>query len=100
MVIEECGVIGEVTVKPDAKDNGGKPSLHISFMPTGQLGSGAKFVEAKVLTINDTVHGMRPGSMAAFRFEGVQMVMNQYGKWNIRAETVRPIKPPELKPVV
>src|SRR6185369_12857760 len=93
MVLEEAGVIGEVSVKVDAKDNGGKPSLHVSMMPTGELGKGAKFLEAKVLNINDTVHGFQPGQKAALRFDGVQMVMNQFGKWNIRAETVKILDP-------
>ena len=98
MVLEECGVIGEVLVKADMKDNGGNPSLHISMMPTGELGLGAKFLEAKVLTVNDTVHGFRPGQKVALRFEGVQMVMNQFGKWNVRALTVRPLPLP-VQPV-
>jgi hypothetical protein len=97
MVLEECGVIGEVSVKPDAKDNGGNPSLHVSMMPTGELGKGAKFLEAKVTTVNDTVHGFQPGQKAALRFEGVQMVMNQFGKWNVRADTVRIINPASIK---
>lgn len=100
MVIEEAGVIGEVSVKEDVKDNGGKPSLFVSMMPTGELGKGAKFLEAKVLNINDTVHGFQPGQKAALRFEGVAMVMNQFGKWNIRADRVRIINPakPDAKP--
>lgn len=89
MVIEECGVIGEVSVKADDKNAAGKTTLRVSMMPTGELGRGAKFLEANVLTVNDTVHGFQPGQKAALRFEGVEMVMNQFGKWNIRANSVR-----------
>jgi len=97
MVLEECGVIGEVSVKPDEKNNNGKPSLRVSMMPTGELGRGAKFIEANVLSVNDTVHGFQPGQKAALRFEGVDMIMMQFGKWNIRAASVRILNPAQVK---
>lgn len=82
--MEISGMVAAVSVKPDGKNNG---QLCMSVTLVEEDG---KPVQAKVLSVNDTVHGLPRGKEVLLRFEDIGWLNAEFGKiTGLRSQAVK-----------